>query len=112
MHVMPSHPYEREHTMTREESTAARAKLKALMADDQEFLREIVRQAMQQILEAEMTDALGAEPGERTEARLGYRAGHYPRTLVTRVGKLAYSAPNRSAIPRDADHLIHAMPIS
>jgi hypothetical protein len=24
----------------------------------------------------------------------------------------AYSTPNRSAIPRDADHLIHAMPIS
>jgi len=24
----------------------------------------------------------------------------------------AYSTPNRSAVPRDADHLIHAMPIS
>lgn len=35
-----------------------------------------------------MTDTLGAEPGERTDTRQGYRAGYYPRTLVTRVGKL------------------------
>ncbi len=55
--------------MTQEKSTAHRATLKALMADDQEFLRELVREAMQQILEAEMTDSLGAEPGERTEGR-------------------------------------------
>jgi len=77
---MPKHPYVREHTMTQEKSTQARASLKALIAEDKNFLRQIVREAMQQILEAEMTDALGAQPGERSEARLGYRAGHYPRT--------------------------------
>ena len=48
MHVMPSHPYEREHTMTQEKSTQARANLKALMAEDKDFLREIVRETMQQ----------------------------------------------------------------
>ena len=90
---MPNHPYEREHTMTHRKSRAAGGNLKALVADDQEFLRQIVREAMQQILEAEMTDALGAEPGECTEARLGYRAGHYARTLVTRVGKLELRVP-------------------
>jgi len=94
---MLSHPYEREHTMTQEKGTSARANLKALMAEDKDFLREIVRETMQQLLEAEMTDALGAGPGERTEARLGYRAGHYPRTLVTRVGKLELR------VPRDRD---------
>jgi putative transposase len=97
MQVMPNHPYEREHTMTQSKSRAASGNLKALVADDQEFLRQIVREAMQQILEAEMTDALGAEPGERTEDRLGYRAGHYPRTLITRVGKLELR------VPRDRD---------
>lgn len=40
-----------------------------------------------------MTDALGAEKGERTPARLGYRAGYYSRTLVTRVGKLELRVP-------------------
>jgi len=97
MHVMPSHPYEREHTMTQRKSRAAGANLKALMAEDQDFLRHVVREAMQQILEAEMTDTVGAEPGERTELRLGYRAGHYPRTLITRVGKLELR------VPRDRD---------
>ena len=28
-------------------------------------------------LESEMTEALGAAKGERTETRLGYRAGYY-----------------------------------
>jgi putative transposase len=97
MHVMPSHPYEREHTMTQEKSTAARFALKDLAAGDQELMRHLVRAAMQEILEAEMTDTVGAEPGERTEGRLGYRAGHYPRTLITRVGKLELR------VPRDRD---------
>ena len=37
MQVMPSHPYEREHTMTQEKSRAAHASPKALMAEDQDF---------------------------------------------------------------------------
>ena len=47
---------------------------------------------MQELLEAEMTEALCAGKGERTPQRLGYRAGYYPRTLVTRVGKLELRA--------------------
>ena len=49
---------------------------------------------MQEMLEAEMTDALGAEKGERTSGRRGYRAGYYPRTLVTRLGKLELRVPH------------------
>jgi putative transposase len=97
MRVMTSHPFEREHTMTHVKSTQAPANLKALMAEDKDFLREIVRETMQQLLEAEMTDTIGAESGERSESRLGYGAGHYPRTLVTRVGKLELR------VPRDRD---------
>ena len=97
MHVMATSPLEREHTMTRAESTSARANLKALMAEDKDFLKQIVRETMQQLLEAEMIDTVGAGPGERTESRLGYRAGHYPRTLITRVGKLELR------VPRDRD---------
>ena len=48
---------------------------------------------MQEMLEAEMTDALAAEKGERTAARIGYRSGYYTRTLVTRVGKLELRVP-------------------
>jgi formiminotetrahydrofolate cyclodeaminase len=46
MHVMPSHLYKREHTMTHEKSTQAQANLKALVTEDKDFLREIVREAM------------------------------------------------------------------
>jgi Transposase, Mutator family len=41
-----------------------------------------------------MTEALCAGTGERTPQRLGYRAGYYPRTLVTRVGKLELRVPH------------------
>ena len=37
MHVMPNHPYAREHTMTQRKSTPAGADPKALVARDQEF---------------------------------------------------------------------------
>src|SRR5512132_2078313 len=40
-----------------------------------------------------MTEALGAEKGERTAGRLGYRSGYYGRTLITRVGKLELRVP-------------------
>jgi len=40
-----------------------------------------------------MAERLGAEPGERTDVRLGTRAGCYHRTLITRVGKLELRVP-------------------
>jgi transposase-like protein len=40
-----------------------------------------------------MSETLGAAKGERTPGRLGYRAGHYSRTLITRVGKLELRVP-------------------
>jgi putative transposase len=40
-----------------------------------------------------MQEALHAAQGERTPHRLGYRAGYYARTLVTRVGKLERRIP-------------------
>jgi transposase-like protein len=71
--------------------------VKALLAADQDFLRPLVQAVLQELLEAEMSEALGAEKGERTPARLGYRAGYYPRTLVTRVGKLELRVPQDRA---------------
>ena len=47
--------------------------VKALLPGDEEFLRALVRTALQEMLEAEMTEALGAEKSERTAGRLGYR---------------------------------------
>jgi len=79
--------------MAERKSSAQFVDLKALIAEDQELMREVVRQAVQQVLEAEMTEFLGAGPGERTEGRQGYRAGYYSRTWVTRIGKLELRVP-------------------
>ena len=79
--------------MTKTESKPAIAAVNELFAKSPDGLREIVRAVMQEMLEAEMTDALAAEKGERTVARLGYRSGYYTRTLVTRVGKLELRVP-------------------
>ncbi len=79
--------------MTKLESRTASAAVKELLLHSPEGLREVVRAVMQEMLEAEMTEALGAEKGERTVERLGYRSGSYGRTLVTRVGKLELRVP-------------------
>jgi putative transposase len=79
--------------MAEKKSSAQIVDLKALIAEDQELMREVVRQTVQQVLEAEMTEFLGAGPGERTEGRQGYRAGYYSRTWVTRIGKLELRVP-------------------
>jgi putative transposase len=83
--------------MTKSEAKPAIAAVNELFSElfskSPDGLREIVRAVMQEMLEAEMTDALGAEKGERTAARLGYRSGYYTRTLVTRVGKLELRVP-------------------
>jgi transposase-like protein len=79
--------------MTKSEGKPALTIVKDLLGANPDGLREVVRAVMQEMLEAEMTDALGAEKGERTPARLGYRAGYYSRTLVTRVGKLELRVP-------------------
>src|SRR6201995_5609478 len=67
--------------------------VKQLLAADKEFLKPLIQAAGQETLEAEMTEAVGAEKGERSEGRLGYRAGSYTRSLITRVGKLELRVP-------------------
>jgi putative transposase len=67
--------------------------IKGRLERDREFIRAAVRAAIEAALEAEMTEALGAEKGERTETRLGYRSGHYSRSLITRIGTLELRVP-------------------
>ena len=47
-----------------------------VLLDDSGFLREIVEREVQQLLEAEMTEHMGAAPYERVEGRPGHRNGH------------------------------------
>jgi len=79
--------------MTKTEVKPAIAAVKELFAQNPDGLRELVRAVMQEMLETEMTEALGAGKGERSDGRLGYRSGYYGRTLITRVGKLELRVP-------------------
>jgi putative transposase len=81
------------HTMPRGKLRPTLEEVKALLVEDRDFLRPLVQAVLQELLEAEMTEALGAEKGERTPERLGHRSGYYGRTLVTRVGKLELRVP-------------------
>ena len=79
--------------MTRKHSNSTLKEIKRMIAEDGEFLRPMVRAVIQEFLEAEMAEAVGAEKGERVEGRLSYRSGYYTRSLVTRVGKLELRVP-------------------
>ncbi len=63
------------------------------MGEDRDLLKGVMQELLQEVLEAEMDEAIQAEKGERTPGRLGYRAGYYGRSLVTRVGKLELRVP-------------------
>jgi putative transposase len=79
--------------MTVEKLRPTLAEIKGLLSADKDFLKPIVRAILQEVLEAEMTEALGAGKGERVEGRLGYRSGYYGRSLVTRIGKIELRVP-------------------
>ncbi len=59
----------------------------------EDFLKEMVEQVCQELLELEITEHLRAQPYERTEERVGYRNGYKPRRLHTRVGTLELRVP-------------------
>ena len=50
----------------------------------------------QAALEAEMTEAIGAAKGERSETRLSHRSGYYSRSLIIRVGTLRLRPQDRT----------------
>ena len=79
--------------MTPNKDKAGKLDVKALLTQEEEWLRAMVQQAVQQALEAEMEEALGAAKGERSQDRRGYRSGYYQRSLITRVGKLELRVP-------------------
>ena len=79
--------------MTQKNSNKSIKELQAMLAKDEDLLRPLVQIAVQEFLEAEMNEALGAGKSERSAERLGYRSGYYPRKLITRVGTLELRVP-------------------
>jgi len=56
-------------------------------------LARLVEAVLNPILEAQLTEALGAERHERTEERAGYHNETRARTLHTRVGPVTLQVP-------------------
>ena len=79
--------------MTKSEGKGEVVELKGLLARDEDFVRAAVEALVQAALEAEMTEAIGAGKGERSETRVSYRSGYYSRSLITRVGTLELRVP-------------------
>ena len=79
--------------MTVRKLKAVAPRLEALIPQDRDLLKVLAKEALDQVLQAEMEAFLGAAPGERTDARTGYRAGYYSRGLITRIGKIELRVP-------------------
>jgi putative transposase len=55
-------------------------------ADGVEAIRVVCERILQELIEAEATDVIGAAPGEHTDKRTTWRNGHRERLLTTQAG--------------------------
>ncbi|MGW4895404.1 IS256 family transposase [Kitasatospora sp. NPDC004240] len=62
-------------------------------ADGIELIRALAQWMLQELIEAEATARIGAEPGEHTDARTTWRNGHRDKTLTTQAGDLDHAIP-------------------
>lgn len=67
--------------------------IKEILLDDRDYLKDLVKKALQEILESEMEETLKASKFERNEDRIAYRSGYYSRNLITRVGMIELRIP-------------------
>jgi transposase-like protein len=58
-----------------------------------DFFRESLRWVVQQLMEAEVSELIGAEHGERSPERLTHRNGYRPRRWDTRAGEIELAIP-------------------
>lgn len=59
----------------------------------EDLLRAMVQRLVQETIQTEFDQFIGAGPYQRSGARRGWRNGHKPRTFKTRVGKLELRIP-------------------
>lgn len=61
--------------------------------NDSNSLVQLLEPLLNQVLQAQASEQLQAEPYERSSERVAYRNGNRPRTLYTRVGRLNLQVP-------------------
>ena len=60
---------------------------------ENEGVKKLLESVLNQVLQAQATEQLAADPYERTDERRGYRNGSYPHLLKTRVGTITLQVP-------------------
>src|SRR5215467_3167050 len=77
--------------MTRKQDSAKKTNWKELMSEQEDFLRPLIREILQEVLETEMDDTVGAEKGERYQrsekALVGAMTEMYVQGVSTRKVK-------------------------
>ena len=61
--------------------------------EGENLLRNIVEWILQELIELEFYEQIGAERYERSQERQGYRNGFRKRDLFTRVGRITLRVP-------------------
>ena len=79
--------------MTEKKRNTSAVEWKTIMEGQKDYLKPLVQEVVQQVLEAEMLEAVEAERYERTGGRKSYRSGYYHRRLIARVGRLELRVP-------------------
>lgn len=64
-----------------------------------ELVRDSVEETLNGLLDAEAEQLTKAAKYERSEARQGYRSGHYSRSLTTTSGEVQLNVPKLKGIP-------------
>jgi transposase-like protein len=63
------------------------------LLSDSNGLAQLLEPILNQVLQSQASEQLGAEPYERNKERAAYRNGNRPRTLYTRIGPLTLQVP-------------------
>src|SRR4051812_19709279 len=77
----------------RERMTIEEVVRQVLRDEHADVIRESVRVVAQEIMEAEVSELIGAQRGERTEDRVTHRNGYRPRRWDTRAGEIELQIP-------------------
>ena len=81
--------------------TTGQADVIRLRQNIQDLLRRRVLEAVQTVLEEELSEALGTRRYERSEERRGYRNGHETRRITTRLGTEDLQVPRGRIVEDD-----------
>ena len=71
----------------------------AVKTEIKDLVRKSVEETLNELLDSEAEELIGAAKYERNESRNGYRSGHYTRNLTTTSGNVKLSVPKLKGVP-------------